>query len=69
MIDDDLAPMRRVEELLAAGRTLDEVLLEVEMLFGLDFVDAMSAVAAVTLVNERGLPIPAERPTWSRQLH
>ena len=65
MVNDDLAPMRRVEELLEAGRSLDEILLEIEMLFGLDFVDAMSAVAAVTLVNERGLPVPAERPAWS----
>lgn len=65
MVNDDLAPMRRVEELLAAGRSLDEILLEIEMLFGLDFVDAMAVVAAVTLVNERGLPVPAERPVWS----
>lgn len=67
MVDDALAPMRRVEELLRADRTLDEILVEVEVLFGLDFVDAMSVVAAVTLVNERGLPVPAERPGWSHQ--
>ena len=69
MVYDDLAPLRRVEELLSAGRPLDDIVGELEMLFGLDFVDAMSAVAAATLVNARGLAVPSERALWSDRTH
>jgi hypothetical protein len=34
------------------------------MLFGLSYIDAIAAVAATVLLNERGIAIPAERPVW-----
>jgi hypothetical protein len=63
---DDLAPLRRVEELLATDASSDDIVRELAMLFGLDFVDAMAAIATVLLLRARGLPVPAERPSWHR---
>jgi len=60
----DLAPLRRTEELLAAGETTDAIVEQLRMLFGLNSIDAMAAIAAVTLLNERELSIPDERTTW-----
>ena len=61
-MSDDLAPLRRVEELLSQGRTLHSIVTELQMFFGLAFTDAMAAVAATRLVNARGLSVPAVRP-------
>ena len=61
-MEHDLAPLRRAEELLAAGESTDEIVRQLRMLFGLDFVDAMAAVAAVVLLNDRGIAVPKERP-------
>jgi hypothetical protein len=60
-MSDNLAPLRRVEELLSQGRTLHSIVTELQMLFGLAFTDAMAAVAATKLVNARGLSVPAAR--------
>jgi hypothetical protein len=61
MAVDELAPLRRVEQMLRENYTLDEIVAELEVTFELDFVDAMSVIAATTLVNERGLAVPAPR--------
>jgi len=58
---DELAPLRRVEQMLRENCALDEIVAELEVTFELDFVDAMSVIAATTLVNERGLAVPAPR--------
>ncbi len=51
--------------MLVAERTVDDTVCQLERLFGLDYVDALAAVAAVTLLQERGLAVPAERATWT----
>jgi hypothetical protein len=61
---DDLAPLRRVEELLKTEALSDDIVRELAMLFGLDFVDAIAAIAAVLLLHARGHPVPIERPSW-----
>jgi hypothetical protein len=62
---DDLAPLRRVEELVLQKRSVPHIVGELQTLFGLPFVDAMAAVAATNLMNARGLSIPAARTDWS----
>lgn len=62
---DDLAPLRRVEELLSQGRTFHSIVTELQLLFGLAFTDAVAAVAATNLLNERGLSIPSDRRALS----
>ena len=59
---DDLAPLRRVEALQAQGRSEREIVRDLQMLFGIDAVDAMAAIAATNVLAGRGLPVPAERP-------
>jgi hypothetical protein len=64
----DLAPLRRAHELLAAAEPVDDILRNLQMLFGLDYVDAMAAVAAVILLDERGLRVPDEPRPLRRAL-
>jgi hypothetical protein len=59
MAKDELAPLRRAEELLRDGCTVEDIVDDLQLRFDLDFVDAMSAVAATTLVTKRGLSVPA----------
>jgi hypothetical protein len=63
-MQEELAPLRRAQELLVAGQTTDDIVKQLRALFGLDFVGAMAAVASVVLLTERGLTIPEERPLW-----
>jgi hypothetical protein len=64
MGSEDLAPLRRAQDLLVGDESVDHIITQLELLFGLDYVDALAAVAAVTLLNERGLAVPPERATW-----
>ena len=61
---EDLAPLRRAQAMLVADSTVDDTVCQLERLFSLDYVDALAAVAAVTLLHERGLAVPSERATW-----
>jgi hypothetical protein len=56
----ELAPLRRAQELLQRDVPAAKVVDELRLLFGLDFIGATAAVAAATLLSERGAPIPAE---------
>jgi hypothetical protein len=56
----ELAPLRRAQELLERNEPPAEIVNELRRLFGLDFVGATAAVAAATLLSERGAPISAE---------
>ena len=47
----ELAPLRRAHELLKQGNCVDDVIDELRRLFGLDFVDAMAAVAASVVLT------------------
>lgn len=58
---NELAPLRRAYELFAAGRSADDSIRELQMLFGLDFVNAMAALSAAVLLHDRGMTIPTER--------
>lgn len=64
MGSEDLAPLRRAQAMLVADHTVDDILAQLELQFGLEYVDAVAAVAAVTLLHERGLAVPAARETW-----
>ena len=64
----ELAPLRRAHELLAADQSVDDIVRNLNVLFGLDFVDAMAAVAAVILLDERGLRVPDEPRPLRRAL-
>ena len=61
---EDLAPLRRAHELLIATKSLDEIVEELRVFYGLSRVDAIAAVAATVLLSERGIAIPQERPAW-----
>ncbi len=50
--------------MLVTDHTVDDIIAQLELQFGLDYVGALAAVAAVTLLNERGLDVPDERATW-----
>jgi len=56
----ELAPLRRAQELLQRDQPATDVVAELRRLFGLDFVGATAAVAAATLLSERGAPISDE---------
>ena len=56
----ELAPLRRAQELLERDEPAVEIVNELRRLFGLDFVGATAAVAAATLLSERGAPISSE---------
>ena len=56
----ELAPLRRAHELLKQGNCVDDVIDELRRLFGLDFVDAMAAVAASVVLTEGGYSVPEE---------
>ena len=57
----ELAPLRRAHGLLRSEKSVDEVISELQVLFGLDFVDAMAAASTVVLLMERGRVIPEDR--------
>jgi|tagenome__1003787_1003787.scaffolds.fasta_scaffold19163115_2 hypothetical protein len=57
----DLAPLRRAHERFVNGDSADDIISELQMLFGLDFVTAMAALSAAVLLHDRGLAIPEER--------
>ena len=56
----ELAPLRRAQTLLRNGGHVDDVIDELRLLFGLDFVDAMAAVAASVVLDEGGFTVPDE---------
>jgi hypothetical protein len=60
-MENELAPLRRAYELFSAGRSADDIISELQMLFALDFVNAMAALSAAVLLHDRGLTIPEER--------
>jgi hypothetical protein len=65
----ELAPLRRAQELLQRDEPAAKVVQELQQLFGLDFIGATAAVAAATLLSERGALISAEpfvRPYMKR---
>ena len=56
----ELAPLRRAHELLQRGVCVDDVIDELRRMYGLDFVDAMAAVAASVVLKEGGYTVPEE---------
>ena len=60
-MDVGLAPLRRVEDLLTRQESVDAIVGELQLLFGLQLVDAMAAVSAVLLLSERGVSVASER--------
>jgi len=56
----ELAPLRRAQELLQRNERAADVVDELRRLFGLDFIGATAAVAAATLLSERGAVISDE---------
>jgi hypothetical protein len=55
---DDLAPLRRAQDLLRCDASSNEVVDDLRRRYGLDFVDAVATLAAVTLLHGGGLSIP-----------
>ena len=58
--DDELAPLRRVQDLLRLGQSSNAVVEDLRRHYGLDFVHAVASLAAATLLIEGGLGIPEE---------
>jgi hypothetical protein len=56
----ELASLRCAHDLLKSGNCVDDVIAELRHLFGLDFVDAMAAVAASVALTEGGFSVPEE---------
>ncbi|HWS44721.1 MAG TPA: hypothetical protein VN636_02580 [Acidimicrobiia bacterium] len=59
-MSQDLAPLRHAHDLLQDNQTVDEIIAQLQVLYDLDFVDAMASVAASVLLLERGLTVPQE---------
>jgi hypothetical protein len=57
-MEHELAPLRRANERFIAGDSADDIISELQVLFGLDFVNAMAALSAAVLLHDRGLAIP-----------
>jgi hypothetical protein len=57
-MEHELAPLRRANERFIAGDSADDIISELQALFGLDFVNAMAALSAAVLLHDRGLAIP-----------
>ena len=64
-MEHDLAPLRHAQGLLMLGETSDAIITELFMRFRLDHMEATAAVAAVILLNERGMEVPRHRTEWS----
>jgi hypothetical protein len=64
-VEHDLAPLRHAQSLLILGESSDAVITELFMRFGLHHRDATAAVAAVILLNERGMRVPRHRTEWA----
>lgn len=60
---DNLTPLLRARELIAVGETVDDVIAQLRVLFGLTRIDAHAAVSAVILLDEHASPIPTPAPT------
>ena len=60
-MDVGLAPLRRAEDLLMRQECVDAIVGELQLLFGLQLVDAFAAVSAVLLLHERGISVAPER--------
>lgn len=58
--NDELAPLRRVQDLLRCGTSANEVVEDLRRHYGLDYVHAIASLAAVTLLIRGGLNIPEE---------
>jgi hypothetical protein len=58
--DDELAPLRRVQDLLRSGKSSNEVVEDLRRRYDLDFVHAIASLAAATLLIRGGLGIPEE---------
>jgi hypothetical protein len=56
----ELASLRCANDLLQQGNCVDDVIDQLRQLFGLDFVDAMAAVAASVALTEGGFSLPEE---------
>jgi hypothetical protein len=59
-VGPELASLRCANELLQQGKSADDVIEELRRLFGLDFVDAMAALAASVALTENGFSVPEE---------
>jgi hypothetical protein len=56
----ELAALRHAQARLRSGSCVDDVIAELRVQFGLDFVDAMAAVAASVVLEEGGFSVPEE---------
>ena len=57
----DLAPLRHAQTLLRRGSRVDDAVEELCLLYTLDLVDAMAAIAACVMLDERGITVPDEQ--------
>lgn len=64
-MSDRLAPLRHAQHRLHSGESSQAIITELFMRFNLAETDATAAVAAVMLLNERGLDVPRERSLWA----
>ena len=58
-----LAPLRRAQWLCSRTTHIEEILFELQVLYGLDSIDAHAAVTAVVFLNEHRVDIPVEDTT------
>ena len=56
----ELAPLRRARDLLQQNLSADEIVDQLQSVLGLDYVGAIAAVAAGSLLNDRGLAVTEE---------
>ena len=57
----ELAPLRFAQAMLRNGVRVNDVIEQLQVVFGLGFVDAMAAVAASIVLDKGGFTIPDER--------
>jgi hypothetical protein len=61
---EDLALLRQAQSLLMLGESSGAVVTDLFMRFRIHHRDATAAVAAVMLLNERGMKVPRLRSEW-----
>ena len=62
---NNLTPLLRARELLAVGQTVEDVIAQLCVLFGLTPIGAHAAVSAVVILDEHRCAIPTPAPTRS----